>query len=146
MSRFPEFSANMFIQVLALLSLVQQTGNMAALPKLSEKIYNGIKNVVNEFHSKTIRNELDESLKKVVKKGILSNILRIISDPKFLVRDRIGFKKATNVYRSNAIQIIKLSNIRAVNNVCYRYGLQLTVMASFFVATLEIITLMLKAF
>lgn len=146
LTRFPELATNMHIQVLALLSLVQQTGNVGTLPKLAAKIYTGLKNVVDELHSKTIRQDIEDNLKKQLPKGVLSHLLRIISDPKSLIRDKIGFKKASSSYKSNAIQILKLSNSRAVNNIGYRYGLQLAVMISFFVATVVIITLLIKAF
>jgi len=116
------------------------------LPRLAVKISEGLRAVIEEFHSKTIREELNTGLDKVIKKGILSSLLRVISDPKMLVRDRLGFKKAVNSHRNNAMQIIRLSNSRAINNVGYRYGLQLSVMISFFVATVAVITLMLKAF
>jgi len=146
LTRFPEFTTNIYIQALALLSLAQQTCNVGALPKLSAKICDSLKGVTSILHSKTIRVDLEENLKKTVNKGVLSNILRIITNPKYLVRDRIGFKKATNIYKNNAIQIVKLSNAKVVNNVGYRYGLQLAVMISFFIATIEIITLVIKAF
>lgn len=144
--RFPDFSSSHLIQVLALLSLVQQTSSIGSLPTLSAKIHSGLRGLVDEFHSKTVREELTSGLQKVEKQGILSQTLRIISDAKFLVRDRIGFKRARSLYQENAVQIIKLGNSKVVNNVGYRYGLQLAVMISFFVATVEIISLIIKAF
>lgn len=144
LSRFPEFASNPYIQTLALLSLAQQTGNVGDLSKLCGKVYESLKNVVSEFHSKTIRNDITENLQKAVKRGIIPNMLRIITESKYLVRDQLGFKKSLNTYKRNAIQIVRLSNTRAVNNVGYRYGLQLAVMFSFFMATVEIITLLIK--
>lgn len=146
LTRFPDFANNIYIQILALLSLAQQTSGVGELPKLAAKSYEGLKVLINTLHSKTIRAEVEANLQKAVKRGILSNMLRVISESRYLVKDRLGFKKSLGIYRANAVQIIRLSNTRAVNNLGYRYGLQLAVMISFFVATAEFITLLIKAF
>jgi hypothetical protein len=142
---FPDFSTNLHIQSLALLSLTQQNSNIRSLPKLSAKIVTGLQNVVDEFHSRFVRAEMQEKLAEVANKGSLSAILNIISDTKSLVRDRLGFRRAVEKYRKNAAQIIYLSNQKAVNNIGYRYGLQLAVIFSFFMTTIVVIVLMLKA-
>lgn len=146
LGRFPEFATNSHIQALALLSLAQQSAHMGSLHGLTRKVHDSLKNLIDEFHSKTIREEITYNLKKVEKQGYLSQTLKIITDSKYLVRDRIGFKKARSEYQENAIQIVKMGNTSVINNVGYRYGLQLAVIISFFLATVEIISLIIKAF
>ncbi|MCE3233239.1 MAG: hypothetical protein K0R98_1496 [Rickettsiaceae bacterium] len=146
LSRFPDFAANANIQNLALLSMAQQSCDVGALPDLSDKIILNLRNVIDEFHSKYIRIDLTESLGKVAKKGSLPAILKIISDPQFLVRDRLGYRRAVTKYKNNAFQIAKLSNAGAVNNMGYRYGLQLSVLLSFFVTTAVVLVLIIRAF
>jgi hypothetical protein len=146
LARFPDFAQHPNIQSLALLSMAQQNSGIAALPGLSEKIIAGLKNVIDDFHSKFVRIDLIEELAKIARKGSLQHILRIITDPQYLVRDRLGFRRAVTRYRNNAIQIAKLSNRSAVNNMGYRYGLQLAVLFSFFVTTIVVLVLMMKAF
>jgi serine/threonine protein kinase len=146
LERFPDFAANKNIQALALLSMAQQNSGVGALPGLSQKMVASLKNVVDEYHSKYIRIEIIENLSDVAPKGYLSLILKVIADPNFLVKDRLGFKRAVTKFRSNNTQIISLSNRGAVNNMGYRYGLQLSVLLSFFVTTVVVVILMVKAF
>jgi hypothetical protein len=146
LSRFPDFAANQNIQTLALLSMAQQSSSVGPLPVLSDKMVASLKNVVEDFHSKFVRIELIEALSKVAQKGSLANVLRVITDPQYLVRDRLGFRRAVTRYRNNSIQILKLSNRNAVNNMGYRYGLQLAVLFSFFITTIVVLVLMMKAF
>jgi hypothetical protein len=146
LAKFPEFGTNIYIQALAILSLAQQTSHIGALPRICTKMYEGLSLVISQLHSKTIRAEMEDNLQKSVKKGVLANLLRVMSNSKYLVRDRVGFRKAVNIYKNNAIQIVKLSNSKLVGKVGYRYGLQLAVMISFFVATVEFIILLMKAF
>ena len=73
-------------------------------------------------------------------------ILQVISDPKFLVRDRVGFARAVKKYRENSIKILRLSNKKVIYNIGYRYGLQLSVIVAFLMASLVSIILIAKYF
>lgn len=144
--RFADFATNYHIQTLSLLSLAQETTGLRSLNKLTVKLCESLQGVVDEFHSKYVRKDINESLKKVEARGHIPDLLKIITDTQFLVRDRLGYRKAVTRYRNNAMQIIRLGNRKAVNNMGYRYGLHLSVLLSFFITTVVIIVLMLKAF
>lgn len=146
LARFADFAINLHVQMLSLLSLAQEITGIKSLNKLSVKVVDALENVVDSFHSKYVRKDISGDLKKMSGKGRLPDILKIITDTQYLVRDRLGFRKAVTRYRNNKIQILKLSNRKAINNMGYRYGLHLSVLLSFFVATVVVIVLMLKAF
>lgn len=146
LNKFPEFAANVYIQTLALLSLAQETCGIISLPGLAGKVNGGLKNVIEELHSKYVRADMEKNLNKAVPDGDLSRMLNIITDNNFLIRDKLGFSRAVKKYKNNAIQIVRFSNRKAINNVGYRYGLQLSVIISFFFATLVTIVLTLKVF
>ncbi len=146
LTKFPDVLANFYIQTLALLSMAQQSTSASSLPGLAGKVYSALKNFIEEFHSKAVRSEMNEAIQKASHKGSLALILKVVTDSKYLVRDRLGFKKSVTKYKNNAMQIAKLSNRKAVNNMGYRYGLQLAVMLSFFLATIVVIISMIKVF
>jgi len=146
LSKFPDFLANAHVQILALLSLAQERSSAGKLPGLCARVVDSLNEIVESFHNKYVREELNEILEKQIKQGYMPKILAVISNQKYLVRDRLGFRKAVKNYRANATQIAMLSNRKSINNVGYRYGLHLSVLLSFFVAIMVLMILVIKAF
>lgn len=146
LAKFPDFADNMSIQTLAMLAHSQQTSRVERLPDLCVKVLDSLEALVETFHNAHIKENLEKNLIRSSKQGSLINMLATISDTKYLVRDRVGFSRAAKKFKHNAIQILKLSNRKAINNIGYRYGLQLAVMLSFIVATFVFVILVMKSF
>lgn len=146
LNKFQDFAAIPAIQNLALLSLAQQRFGGAALPNLAKNVATSLNDSIETFHSRFIREEITNQLESVTKTGNLTKILSIISNTSFLVRDRLGFRRAILAYKNNSIQLIKLNNKKALSNMGYLYGLQLSVVSTFFIATVVVIVLILKIF
>jgi serine/threonine protein kinase len=145
LARFPDFSIMPEVQALAILAFAQQASDIFELPGLAKKMGKTLDPVVANFNSNSIRKELASKLEKGVNKGSLMMMIKILSEPKYLMNDRLGFRRAADKYRNNAIQILRLSNKVAINNVGYRYGLQLSVMVSFFLAAIVVVILIMKS-
>jgi hypothetical protein len=146
LNKFQDFAATPAIQNLALLSLAQQRFPVTVLPNLAQNVVTSLNDSIETFHSRFIREEITNQLESVIKTGNLTKILSIISNTSFLVRDRLGFRRAILAYKNNSIQLIKLTNKKALNNMGYLYGLQLSVISTFFIATVVVIVLILKIF
>ncbi|MDA0780868.1 MAG: hypothetical protein PQ612_10575 [Rickettsiales bacterium] len=146
LSKFPDMATHKGIENLAMLSVAQQTFKVKNLPKLCANIGELVTDAVETFHNRFIRDEIISELEKITKKGNITNILSLITDRKYILKDRIGFRRAVLKYRNNTIQISKLNNKQAVNNMGYLYGLQLSVILTFFMATIVVIILILKVF
>lgn len=144
LSRFPAYENNVYVQALAILSHAQSVTKIEVLDKLTKKIRESLNVVIGTFHSKTIRSDLQEKIDKVYLSGNITLLLKVMTDHKYIVRDTLGFLKARKRYKSNALQIILLSNRAAIHNVGYRYGLQFAVMLSFLVASIVVVTLIIK--
>jgi hypothetical protein len=146
LNKFQDFASTPAIQNLALLSLAQQRFGGTVLPNLAQNVVTSLNDSIETFHSRFIREEITNQLESVIKTGNLTKILSIISNTSFLVRDRLGFRRAILAYKNNSIQLIKLNNKKSLNNMGYLYGLQLSVISTFFIATVVVIVLILKIF
>lgn len=145
LQKYPELMSNKSIQVLSILSLAQEASDYIPLPRLSGLFMEGLQTVVNLYHGRNIRNELKGLLNGMTSNGNLSRLLKTITDTKFILRDKIGFKRAVKRYQLNKLNMLRLSNSQAVYKVGYRYGLQLSVILSFLVASMTVVVLMSKA-
>lgn len=146
LSRFPDLANSIHIQSLALYALAQQREELPKLPGLAQKLQANLENIIDLFHSKTIRDDIRKNIKTPVKQGKLVNILTVITNANYVLRDKAGFNKARQQYRDKAIQLFNLSNRRAIANVGYRYGLQLSVILSFLIAAIVTLTLIIHTF
>lgn len=146
LSKFPDLASNIHIQTLAMLALTQERANIKSLPELCQKLQQCTDQVVETFHNKNIRKNLDKKISKDVASGDLMKMLKTMVDPKFVIKDRGGFNKAAKRYKVLAFQIAKLSNKKAIVNIGYRYGLQLSVVVSFLTAATVMLVMIVKMF
>ncbi len=146
LKNFPDLANHIHIQSLALYALAQQRSGMSKLPGLAEKLQQRLEEIIELFHSAKIRDEIYSQLKDPVKKGMLVQILKVLTNVNYVFKDRHGFRKAKKDYYLKTQHILSLNNKRAIANMGYRYGLQLAVMLSFLVATITTLTLIIKVF
>lgn len=144
LASFTAYANQAQIQVLALLALAQEMSEVYNLDALTEKVSGGLKGIIYGFHSVNIRKEIENGLFEASKNGSLVDLLEVISDNKFLVKDKVGFNRSVKKYRSNNLQLKQFANRKAINNVGYRYGLQMSVISSFFFMTVVIFVLIMK--
>lgn len=143
-SRFPEFVNQPDIQSLALLSHAQRSANVPKLYALSERFKVNLSRIADSFKSATIRGRVKKELEQEAQYGSLMRLLSCIVKPEALMADSLGYKRAVNTYRRTALQMLKLANVRALNNMAYRRGLQFATMISFVVMVCEFVFLLLK--
>src|SRR5690606_34394149 len=92
--KYPELMLNPCIQTLSILSLAQEATNSLAMPKISSLFHGWLQTVIEVYHSQTIRYELGVLVKKYTESGNLSRLLRTVIDTRFILRDKIGFRRA----------------------------------------------------
>jgi hypothetical protein len=143
--KYPELISNACIQTLSILSLAQEASNGVKLKNIPTLFNQWLHTVVDVYHSRTIRYELSIMIKRCAERGSLAQLLRTVIDTKFILRDRIGFKRAVRQYQVNKLHMMRLTNSKVVYKVGYRYGLQLSVIVSFLIAALTAIILMTKS-
>lgn len=146
LSSFPDLANHIHIQSLALYALAQQRAGIKKLPGLAEKLQTRLEEIIELFHSKKIRDDIYQQLKEPVKKGILIQILKILTNANYVYKDKSGFRNAKKAYHLKTQHILSLSNKKAIANVGYRYGLQLAVMLSFLLAAVTTLTLFARVF
>lgn len=146
LEKFPDLAEHIHIQSLALYALAQQHADIKKLSGLADKLQTRLEEIIELFHSKKIREEIYQNIKNPVKQGALVQILKVVTNASYVLRDKVGFKKAKESYYEKTQQILSLNNKRAIANVGYRYGLQLALMLAFLVATLTTLTLFMKIF
>lgn len=145
LSKFPFMASNPYICNLTLMSLAQQSSFTGPLKHLSKKVSDSlISDVVEKMHSRSIKRKLEEEIVKHSKNGLLSVTLQMITDPKYIISDNIGYKRAIQRYRDNKVQLSRLHNRSSITNIGYRYGLQMSVLISFFIVTIVVLVLMFK--
>ena len=113
---------------------------------MAEKLQSRLEEIIELFHSKNIKEDIYKNIKTPVKNGTLVQILKVITNANYVLRDRAGFRKAKEQYYLKTQQILSLNNRKAIANMGYRYGLQLALMLSFLVATLTTLTLIVRVF
>lgn len=142
LQKYPELMTSQSIQTLSILALAQEATDSLKLPKLSMLLASSLENVVNIYHGRMIRKEFRAIVEKISAYGSLSRLLKTAIDTKFILRDKIGFKRAVRQYQMNKLYMLRLDNIEVVNKIGYRYGLQLSVIISFLIAAGTVIILM----
>lgn len=138
LSKFPEFSKHHRLQMLALLTLAQKNSSIKQLRGLTMAVAEYLEPVLDQFHSSSIRDELETNIGMLGSEGSLVALFKLVSDPNFVIRDISGFIGAVKDYRDLSVQIQKLDNKNTLANVGYRYGLQLSVIAAYILSFLLI--------
>ncbi len=98
------------IRIIAMLQDRQGGGPMPALAALAAAL---LEPTVDRFHSRTLRKQVRESLKQVVKSGRLGNLLDIVDNRNQLVADRRAFEQAVAAYAQTVAEADQLEYERA---------------------------------
>src|SRR5690606_26714737 len=104
------------IQTIAILSIAQKRAKKNDLRHLTECLGDLTHEYIEEMKSKTVRQELYEILKTVIKDGNLSKLLTSITDTKYLVRDQVGYVRAKAKYKNINKQLMDLTNKSLIYN------------------------------
>ncbi len=146
LSSFPGLAQNRLLQCMALLHLAQQRSGLKQVSAFCEQLVLKIEEIVFMIHSRTLRRTLSDRLKADARRGSITLLLKALTDPEILVRDHVGFKKATKEYYGLALSIRRLMNRSLVSNAGYRKGLHICLILSFLMASLVFTVLVIKAF
>ncbi len=142
----PEGSLGRGLSLLTLLSDLQYRNGPENLPHLTAWMSPVVETALRRFLSKTLRDKLQIQAKEVVNSGNLTQLLRLIDDPKRIMRDQQDFHAARILYLNIQKEIIKLeAKVNNRESVVRAAGKPMAASISSFLAIILVCAAILRA-
>ena len=125
--------------MLSLLALVQWRTKSGALLGFTSWVGAHMGSVIKAYHSKSIRDNLEKEVPKLIRKGNLADLFNLLDDAEQRAQDQMDFDEATSEFTEAAEEIKELEdNEKAMSKNSNRLGQQAAAMTSIVIALLII--------
>lgn len=141
LKRFPHMAVHPCIQSLALFVLGLKRASIRMLPQMTKAYSAQLSEVMEVLRSVSIREEIRTEYKRLIQDGSLGLLLKATSNPDYLIKDKMGYKRAIKEYRMLVYRKMAANNRTHVSNTGFRYGLQITVLISYLLLAVEVLYL-----
>lgn len=142
LQNFPTIAKTDEIKYCALLALAQKRAEVSSLPALAQWVREGLNAVLNNLNSQKIKDKFTEELDKAVPSGDLNKIFAIVTDANLVRKDVYGFNEAKQQYKILNFEILKLKSQTNMDQLAYRLGLRVSVVFSYLVCVISVLSLM----
>lgn len=143
---FPAIAKANEVKYSAILALAQKEAEINSLPALTQWIREGLNSIMVNLNSKNIKNSLTQQLDEAVPSGDLNKLFSIITDAKLVRSDLYGFQEAKQQYKLLNFEILKLKSQTNIDQLSYRLGLRVSVIFSYLICIISILSLMVINF
>lgn len=141
MEAFPHLKNNMILKAITLLAPAQRKIGNPPLKGLTRWIANRLAPVVETFHGKALRENVQKELKDRAETGILVSIVATVSNVRMVSQDDLSFKHAAREYYKNTLALEKLRDQRALRFNAKRFGMRLSLTISYGVLAVTLLSL-----
>lgn len=121
---FPYLGRNPQVLMTGLLAVAQNEAKIRSLPELSGWVESRLAALVDGLHSRSIRREIKDEIRKAAKQGSIPHVFRIISSPAIPRRDLFGYREAKKRYHFLREDILSLKNEDNIEKLAYHLGLR----------------------
>ncbi|MBY0354632.1 MAG: hypothetical protein K2Q12_02755 [Rickettsiales bacterium] len=104
----PELANSKELQVLQLFAKAQQKSGVRSLPGLSIFFAMSVATLIENIHSRRIREVFVQKTRQAVDSGNLQDVLNVVLDSAQLTRDFTGYNAARDIFARNQMEINKL--------------------------------------
>ncbi|MET0154575.1 MAG: hypothetical protein ABW189_00500 [Rickettsiales bacterium] len=146
LKKFPEFTSHPWINGLTLMAAAQRSLRFRPLKTLCAETAKQIDGPLELIRGKTIKKKFRDMVERGAETGLLFIVLEVLCHRPLHMRDKVGFEKAKEEYRHNAMRILHLSDPALLRGVGSRYGLSLCVIFSYLLAAAVFTILLVKTF
>ena len=130
------------VKILSLLALAQKQAGISELKEISNWARRMIQPVADRFNSKNIKVKYEAKLDKASEKGNLAKLFSEMANKSLIRADIFGYKEAQKQYKILNFQILKLKSQASIDILAYRLGLRVSVIFSYLVCIVSIISVM----
>ncbi|MCC7260189.1 MAG: hypothetical protein IT567_04080, partial [Alphaproteobacteria bacterium] len=141
MEAFPHLKNNMILKAITLLAPAQRKVGNPPLKGLTRWIANRLAPIVETFHGKALRENLQKELKERAEAGILASIVVAVSNVRMVTQDDLSFKHAAKEYYKNTLALEKLRDQRTLRLSAKRFGMRLSLTISYGVLAVTLLSL-----
>ena len=104
-----EDAASSAIAQIRMLAMLQDSlARGKPFPDLSRAAVKMLSPAIEQFHSRTTRKRINQTMLKVSKDGRLQNLVTVIANPAEADADKAGYLKATNDFTKSVVEMITL--------------------------------------
>ncbi len=146
LQNFPYFSKSIPIKLCAMFALAQQKSGIDNLPGIATWMRKGLNSVIEKLNSNSIRKKIIYDLDIAVATGDLNKIFAAISDGKVIRKDVHGFQEAKKQHKMLTFEILRLKSQHNLDQLAYRMGLKVAVIASYLFSAIAILSIMFLNF
>ncbi len=137
--RYTYLAKNPQLHMLTLLTMAQTHAQIKSLPGLSQWLYTRLSTLVNNLHSRIIKQELKSRLKKALKAGNLTALFKVATASGYMKRDDFGFKEACKQYHRLSYEIAQMNKASNIQRASYHLGLRISVVLAYLVCTITLL-------
>ena len=141
LSKFPALAHNPQLIVLTMLAKAQVKGGRSKMKGLSGWGALKVLPLINNFHSRTIRQRMRKMLRSAARSGDLEKAFEPVLDARMIEEDYHGFRRSVVRYTTNAKKIRKASSRKRLRGRSENIGLILAMISSYslFLVTLIVV-------
>lgn len=103
-----------------------------------------VNNILHIIKCNDTRKEVKKLIDKVCKEGSYTKLYTLITDPKYLLQDKIAFQNAVTQYREIEQNINHISDVNKIANESYVKGLKFSVVISFVVCCITFLFVFIR--
>ena len=140
---FPQISKMNEVKFLAIFAFAQDKLNIKKLENVSKWLNQGLENVIEKLNSKSIKDNLRKKLAEASATGDLRKLFKVITNKKYVRSDISGYREAKKQYKILNFQILKMNSRSNLDMLAYRLGLRISVIFSYLVCAISILSIMI---
>ncbi len=142
LDKYPTFRDSKLIGALILLNKAQKKSGIQSARNICQWLYEKYSKIIESYHSRSIRKQVNEDLRKSISNGSIEGMLKIITNVDTLEADRTGFDKACAQFQKNSLKINKLRNNKEIKTRATKIAMRVSMLISYAVAIGAFISLM----
>jgi hypothetical protein len=146
LQNYPYFSKAMPIKLCAMFAIAQQKAGIENLAGIANWLRQALIPVTEKLNSTNIRRKVINDLDVAAATGDINKIFATISDARVIRKDVNGFAEAKKTFKVLTFEMLKLKNQHNLDQLAYRMGLRVAVIASYLISAIAILSLVFLNF
>jgi len=142
LEKVPKLKNNPELIAMRILSMAQDKSGQKKLIGLATWAAIRVDKMMDQIHSRKLRNKIRESLKLAAKSGSVSRVLAVVVENNMTQEDHIGFSRANVVYLRNQARIDALKNNETLDKMSQDYGGRIAVFIAYMILCITFYTVL----
>lgn len=131
------------VKYMAIFALAQKFSGIKSLPNTAKWLQGATEKIKEKIKSKSIKQKIQDKINKATEKGSLKEMFLAITNRNLIEKDYFGYREARKQYLLLNFEKLKLQSRRNIDQLAYRMGLRISVIFSYLICAISILSVML---